>query len=277
MAPIFFHRFTSMGRLYQCYAMKNSSGNDVGNFYVRERDNRYICKDGNCSGVVAVDDGFNGTITRQHKRSCGFQIKNFDAYAIASAQQNHYPAETLPSWTDKLVEMRRSLATITREAINVSNRGYEIVAMKMIENDIDFKKEHILAFHGTTKGNVDRIINYGGLRVTAPVANARNFGEGIYCTRVFDEAAAFSYIPEGEFGFIFGVLVQHMNNGELDFIQGKRQFPLSSFKVKDNIQYPTTSTQQNDAHRDRFPDMEQFHTLDEGNFKIVSLILVKHL
>jgi hypothetical protein len=144
--------------------MKNSSGNDVGNFYVRERDNRYICKDGNCSGVVAVDDGFNGTITRQHKRSCGFQIKNFDAYAIASAQQNHYPAETLPSWTDKLVEMRRSLATITREAINVSNRGYEIVAMKMIENDIDFKKEHILAFHGTTKGNVDRIINYGCLQ-----------------------------------------------------------------------------------------------------------------
>jgi hypothetical protein len=68
-----------------------------------------------------------------------------------------------------------------------------------------------------------------------------------------------------------------MNNGELDFIQGKRQFPLSSFKVKDNIQYPTTSTQQNDAHRDRFPDMEQFNTLDEGNFKIVSLILVKHL
>jgi Poly(ADP-ribose) polymerase catalytic domain len=122
--------------------------------------------------------------------------------------------------------MPPSLAAIVEKAINVSSEGLEIVAMKKIEyDDIDLKMEHMLAFHGTNKKNVNGIINYGGLRVAAPIANARNYGDGIYCTRVFDEAAAFAEIPVGGFGFIFGLLVPHMNNGQLDFIQGQRQFP----------------------------------------------------
>jgi hypothetical protein len=60
--------------------------------------------------------------------------------------------------------MPPSLATILQTAINVSSEGYEINAMKKIENDIDLNEEHILAFYRTTKDRVDRIINNEGLR-----------------------------------------------------------------------------------------------------------------